>query len=143
MTPPGSEQSPPATVEDLHELAMALPGVTQGMSWGEMPSYLVVGKAFILHRSPAKDALDDETGLPLEDVILFRVTSPEDKAALVQGESPWFTTTHFDGYNTVLLRQAHVPQLTRDELAEVITDAWLARAPRRLAREWLDEHSPN
>lgn len=44
--------------------------------------------------------------------------------ALVEADGPFFTTPHWNG---------------RQELEEVITDAWLARAPRRLAKEWLAE----
>ena len=50
---------------------------------------------------------------------------------------PWFTTPHFDGYSAVLVRLSELGQVTRDELAEVVEDAWLARAPKRLAKEWL------
>ncbi len=60
-----------------------------------------------------------------------------DKDALVQAEGPFFTTPHFNGYRAVLLRERDLARVTRDELEEVITDAWLARAPKRLAREFL------
>ncbi|MEP6650172.1 MAG: hypothetical protein ABJA74_09690 [Lapillicoccus sp.] len=36
-----------------------------------------------------------------------------------------------------LVRLSKLGQVTRDELAEVVEDAWLARAPKRLAKEWL------
>ena len=60
-----------------------------------------------------------------------------DKEALVEGDGPWFTTPHFDGYNAVLLRRRDLGRLTRAELAEVITDAWSAKAPKRLVAEFF------
>ena len=59
-----------------------------------------------------------------------------DKATLVEDEdTPFFTVPHFDGSNAVLVQQARLGGLTRDELAEVLTDAWRSRAPARLVRE--------
>jgi hypothetical protein len=73
-------------------------------------------------------------------VIVFWVESEEAKQVLVDDEStPFFTTPHFDGHPSVLLRGAHVGRLTRDELAETVYDAWLARASRTAARRWLEE----
>lgn len=39
----------------------------------------------------------------------------------------------------MLVRESELGGITRDELAEVITDAWLARAPKREAAQWLAE----
>jgi hypothetical protein len=68
-------------------------------------------------------------------VIVFWVASEADKQALVSDEAaPLFTTSHFDGHPSVLLRAAHIGELTVDELAELVQDACLARAsPRRAA----------
>ena len=64
--------------------------------------------------------------------------SEADKQALVQDEtSPFFTTPHFNGHLSVLLRGSRIGELSRDELAEVVQDAWLARASPRRAAEWL------
>jgi len=122
---------------DLDELASALPEVEKSISWGDLPAYRVRGKSFVIFRGPRKDALD-EAGERLLDVVMFAVPGPEDKEALLAAGPPWFTTSHFDGYNAVLLRAANVGQLTRKELAEVVEDAWLAKAPKRLAKEWLE-----
>ena len=66
------------------------------------------------------------------------MASEEDKHALVQDEtSPFFTTPHFNGHLSVLLRASRIGELTRDELAEVVQDAWLARASKRRAAAWL------
>ncbi len=126
-----------ARLSDIDEVAMALPEVTQAIAWGDRPAYQVKGKSFVIFRGPRKDAVD-ETGDRLPDVVMFAVPGPEDKAAILDSGSPWFTTAHFDGYNAVLVREAHLGQLTRAELAEVIEDAWVAKAPKRLAKQWLE-----
>lgn len=127
-----------ARVQDVHEIAAALPDVTRDPPTGERPAYKVRDKTFVFFRGPRKDAADPDTGELYEDVMAFHCT-PEDKEALVGDESsPFFTTPHWNGYNAVLLRESRIDELTVDELREVITDAWIARAPKRLARELLD-----
>lgn len=129
-----------ATRNDLDQAAMSLPEVELGTSWGDRPTYKVHGKGFIIFRGPRPDAVD-EAGQRLEDVVVFSCADEQDKEALVADPStPFFTTDHFNGYNAVLLRQAHFAQLTREELTEVVTDAWLCKAPKRVARGWLTEH---
>ncbi len=103
--------------------------------------YAVRKKSFVFFRNPRPDAVDPETGERYADVIVFWVESEDDKRALVADSSnPFFTTPHFDGYAAVLVRAGRLDELTRAELAEVIADAWLCRAPKRLAAAWLDEH---
>jgi hypothetical protein len=73
-------------------------------------------------------------------VIVFWVPSEADKQALVQDDrSPFFTTPHFDGHVSVLLRASRIGELTRPELAEVVQDAWLSRASTARAAKWLSE----
>jgi hypothetical protein len=75
-------------------------------------------------------------------VIVFWVASEEDKQALVLDEStPFFTTPHFNGHLSVLLRGSRIKELERDELAEIIYDAWLCRAGKRAAAAWLAERN--
>jgi hypothetical protein len=75
---------------------------------------------------------------------VFWVPSEEDKQALVQDEAtPFFTTAHFDGHLSVLLRSSRLAELSRAELAEVVQDAWLSRASARRAANWLSEHAPD
>jgi len=75
------------------------------------------------------------------DIIVFWVPSEADKEALVRDEtSPFFTTAHFKGHPSVLLRAARISELTRQELAELIQDAWLSRASTRRAAAWLSAH---
>ena len=133
---PGSPRAP-VTRQDVEEIALALPEVTAGTSWGDRPSFTIRGKVFLLWRGPSKDAVDADTGELMDDVIAILVPSPEDKEALLQSGPPWFTTSHFDGYNHVLVRERDLHLLERPELAEVITDAWATRAPKRLVREHL------
>jgi hypothetical protein len=100
--------------------------------------YQVGGKSFVFFRNPRPDAFDPKTGERYADVIVFWVDSEADKEALVQDErSPFFTTPHFNGHLSVLVRGSRIGELTRDELAEVIQDAWLSRASPTRARAWL------
>jgi hypothetical protein len=100
--------------------------------------YQVGGKTFVFFRNPRPDAVDPDTGVRYDDVIVFWVESDAEKQALVQDPStPFFTTPHFNGHRSVLLRGSRIGELTRDELAEVVQDAWLARASRARARTWL------
>jgi hypothetical protein len=136
--------SRPASVADVHELAMAMPHVTQWAGEpGKPPIYQVGGKSFVFFRNPRPDAFDPDTGERYDDVIVFWVPDEADKRSLVEDpDSPFFTTPHFNGHLSVLLRGAHVPELSRAELAEVIQDAWLSRASRRRAAQWLDAREP-
>ncbi len=130
--------SRPARVEDVHELALAMPHVTVVYGTQENPVYQVGGKSFIFFRTPRPDAFDPETGERYADVIVFWVESEADKQALVQDEtSPFFTTAHFAGHPSVLLRASRIGELTRKELAELVQDAWLSRASARRAAVWL------
>jgi hypothetical protein len=129
-----------ATVEDVHELALAMPGAKRYQD-RERAVYQVSGRSFVFFRTPRPDAFDPETGERYDDVIVFWVESDEDKQALVLDEStPFFTTAHFDGHPSVLLRGSRIGELDRDELAEVVYDAWLARAGKRARAAWLAEH---
>jgi len=126
-----------ATVDDVHEFARGMPGATVTE---DPPVYQVSGRSFIFFRTPRPDAFDPDTGERYDDVIVFWVASDEDKQALVLDEStPFFTTPHFNGHASVLLRGSRIGELDRDELAEIIYDAWLARAGKRAAAKWLAE----
>jgi hypothetical protein len=134
----------PASVEDVHEIALGMPFVTVEHGSGDNPVYQVGGKSFVFFRTPRPDAVDSETGERYPDVIVFWVPSDEDKLALVQDETnPFFTTAHFNGHRSVLLRASRVGELTRQELAEVIQDAWLSRASPRRAATWLNAQPPS
>jgi hypothetical protein len=128
----------PATVEDVHRLAQAMPGVTRADD--SKVVYQVSRKSFVFFRNPRPDAVDPETGERYDDVIVFWVESEEAKRELLADESlPFFTTPHFDGHPSVLLRGCRVGELDVEELEEIVADAWLARAPKTKARRWLQE----
>jgi len=125
-------------VADVHDLAMRLPHVTVLHGPHGNPIYHVGGKSCVFFRTPRPDAADPITGERYPDVIMFWVESEAGKQALVQdGESPFFTTGHFDGHPSVLVRASRLGELTVRELAEVVQDAWLARASPRRAAAWL------
>jgi hypothetical protein len=127
-----------ARVGDVHELALGMPYVTVVHGPHGNPIYQVGGKSFVFFRSPRPDAVDPDTGERYPDVIVFWVPSEADKQALVQDQaSPFFTTPHFDGHSSVLVRAGRIGELTIQELTEVIQDAWLARASPARAAAWL------
>ena len=129
----------PATVADVHELAMGMPHVRCARGPKFNPVYEVGGKSFVFFRNPRPDAFDPETGERYDDVIVFWVADEADKRSLVEDrESPFFSTAHFDGHLSVLIRGEHLPKLSYAELAEVVQDAWLARASPRRAAKWLE-----
>ena len=132
-----------ARVEDVHELAMSMPYVTVVYGRIGNPIYQVGGKSFVFFRTPRPDATDPQTGERYPDVIVFWVPSESDKQALVQDEAaPFFTTSHFDGHPSVLLRASRVGELTRQELTETVQDAWLTQASPRRAAAWLSAQQP-
>jgi hypothetical protein len=98
----------------------------------------VHGRTFTFARAPRKDAVDPATGELYEDVLAFSCTAEDKEAMVSDPESPWFTTPHWNGYNAVLLLERDLGRLTVAELREVVTDAWLAKAPKRLARTFLE-----
>ena len=130
-----------ATMADLDELALALPQATKELSEGR-PAYKVHGKLFCLHRGRRPDALDPATGERLDDVLMFRVADLDVKELLLADERRiFFTTRHFDGYAAVLLRIPQLARLERDELEDLLAEAWLTRAQKRVAKAWLAEHA--
>lgn len=124
-------------MRDLDQLALALPGATKELSDDGRPSYLVNGKVFCFHRGPRPDAVD-ENGKRLEDVLMFRVDGAEEKElVLADPRGIFFTTPHWKGYPAVLMRIPSLKQLRKRELRDLVIDAWLTRAPKRVAKEWL------
>ena len=133
-----------ARPDDVDEICAALPDTELGTSWGDVPTWKVPrgdkGKGFVLYRPPGKTAIDPATGEPYDDLIVILTPTEVEKAALVEDEStPFFTIPHFDGYAAVLVQQSRLGEIDRDELAEIITDAWAAKAPARLVKEHLGD----
>ena len=126
---------------DLDELALAMPETTKDVSQDGRPSYHVHGKLFCCHRSRRRDAIDAQTGERLDDVLMFRVADVGTKELMVADDRGiFFTTPHFAGYAAVLLRIQDLHRLDRDELHDLVVEAWLTRAQKRLAKAWLAEH---
>src|SRR3954464_267340 len=107
-----------ATVAMVHDLALSMPGVPVKGA-GATPVYQVSRRSFVFFRNPRPDAFDPVTEERYDDVIVFWVADDTAKQALVEDEStPFFTTPHFDGHPSVLLRGSRVGELSADELAE-------------------------
>jgi hypothetical protein len=133
-----SARSRRARLQDVHDLALGMPHVTVYPGTEHKPVYQVGGKSFIFFRNPRPDAVDPQTFERYPDVIMFWVPSESDKLALVQDDaSPFFTTAHFDGHPSVLVRGSRLGELTLQELTEVVQDAWLSRASRARTEAWL------
>jgi hypothetical protein len=128
-----------ATMDDLDRLALELPETTKAVEDGR-PSYLVHGKWFCFHRKPRKDAVDPETGERLEDVLVFRVEDAGAKELqLRDARGLFFTTPHWNGFPAVLMRIRDLGGLDVEQLREVVEDAWLTKAQKRVAKKWLAE----
>ena len=126
-----------ARVSDVHEVARALPHV-ENTGRDDRPVYAVGGRSFVFFRGPRPDAFDPETGERYDDVIVFWVADEVDKVAMVEDpDTPYFTTPHFRGHPSVLLRASRIGELTRDEVAELVQDAWLSRVSRTRAKAFL------
>lgn len=135
----GRDPGRPADVAHVHALAAGMPHVTCVHGPAGNPVYQVGGKSFVFFRTPRPDAADPRTGERYDDVIMFWVVSETEKLALVDDPgTPFFTTPHFDGHPSVLIRAARLGEVSYDELAEIIADAWLSRASARRARQWLE-----
>jgi hypothetical protein len=134
-----ADGSRPATVDDIHEIARALPGVTV---IDDGPTvYQVSRRSFLFFRNPRPDAVDPDTGERYTDVIVFWVESELEKEAILADASlPFFTTPHFDGHSSVLVRGSQISELSRDELAGFVEGAWLSRAGLRAVANWIKEH---
>jgi len=131
------------TMADLDELVLALPQATKELSDDGRPAYFVHGKLFCCQRGRRRDAVDPDTGERLDDVLMFRVADLGVKELLLADERDvFFTTPHFDGYPAVLLRIPDLGRVDRGELHDLVAEAWLTRAQKRVAKAWLEEQGP-
>jgi hypothetical protein len=123
------------TWDDVGRMALALPDTTEERAWGNR-HWKVRGKGFVWERPLRKsdlDALGDDA--PEGPILGARVEHEVAKQAVLADPSGvFFTTPHFDGYPAVLVL---LDKIDLDGLDEVIVEAWLARAPKRLAAEYL------
>ena len=131
-----------ATMADLDGLALSLPQTAKALSADGRPEYLVHGKLFCCHRGRRKDAIDVQTGERLDDVLMFRVPDLDVKELLLADtRGVYFTTPHFDGYAAVLVRIAQLEHIDREELQDLVEEAWLTRAQKRVAKAWLADQA--
>ena len=127
-----------ATLRDVEQLAMAMPEVVKDEDDNGRPSYSVNGKVICWHRSPRPDALDPKSGERLSDVFVFRTTDLDVKdMTLSDDRGIFFTTPHWNGYPAVLIRIRDLKHLKKAELRDLVEEAWLSRAPKRVAKAWL------
>lgn len=125
-----------ATWDDVRRLALALPETSEGLAYGG--AAWSVRKKLVVWERPLRKAdlaaLGDAA--PSGPVLGAYVEHVGAKEALLATEPDvFFTTPHFDGQAIVLVR---LDSIGLDELEEVVVEAWLARAPARLARAYLD-----
>jgi hypothetical protein len=126
--------------DDVRRIALDLPETSEQSSRG-LASWRVRDKGFVWERplrSSDLRALGEDA--PTGPILGARVEHLGAKEALL-AENPnvYFTTPHFDGYPAILVR---LDTIAVDELDELIVEAWLSRAPKRLAKEYIDEHLP-
>jgi hypothetical protein len=125
-----------ATWDDVRRLALALPEASERVS-RESRQWRVKDKLFVWERPLRRadlEALGDDA--PDGPILGVRVEHLGAKEALLADDSGvFFTTPHFDGYPAVLVR---LDEIGIEELEEVTVEAWLARAPKRLAKAYLD-----
>src|SRR4029453_8553536 len=125
-----------ATWDDVRRLALALPQTVEGSGRGGMLSWSVKDKTFAWERPLRKgdlQALGDAA--PQGPILAARVPDLGAKEALL-ADNPdvYFTTPHFNGYPAVLVR---LERIAPPELEELLVEAWLSRAPKGLAPEYL------
>lgn len=134
-----------ATIDQVRRIALGFPGAVETESGYRMgPQWRVGAKGglFIWMRPLGKKDAEDVAalGLPAPDgeIVAVRVEDEGVKAALIASDPDvFFTIPHFDGYSAVLIR---LDRLDPDRLDELVTESWLLRAPKRVAKEWLAAH---
>lgn len=129
-----------ATWDDVRRIALALPESSEVSSRGRA-SWRVREKLFVWERPlrPKEvEALGEDA--PKGAILGARVEHLGAKEALLADDpAVFFTTPHFDGYPAILVL---LERIALDELEELIVEAWLARAPKRVAKQYIDSHMP-
>jgi hypothetical protein len=130
-----------ATWDDVSGIALALPETAEGTTFDNR-AWLVKGKSFVWRRPLNKADIrrwGTATPVPEGPILAAYVADLVEKDALVTEEPDlFFTIEHFNGFRAVLIR---LDAIDHDRLEDVITDAWLARAPKRLVSDFLAARS--
>jgi hypothetical protein len=131
------ESTPVASWDDVRRIALALPETSERLSHGHA-FWRVREKGFVWERPlrPADlRALGDEA--PSGPILGARVEHLIAKEALLADDPDvFFTTPHFDGYAAILVR---LERISLEELRELIVEAWLNRAPKRVAQRYVEQ----
>ncbi len=125
--------------DDVRAFAMAMPAATERRSNQDLRQWRIKDRMFVWERpllGTERAALGAAT--PDGPILGARVDFLETKDVLIGTEPEvFFTTPHLDGYPAILVR---LDRICRDRLQELVIDAWLARAPKRLAASYRAEH---
>jgi hypothetical protein len=127
-----------ANWDDVRRLALSLPETDERESRGNR-QWRVKDKLFVWER-PLRGSDLEALGeaAPVGPILGARVEHLVAKEALVADDSgDYFTTPHFDGYPAILVK---LDEISVPDLEEITVEAWLARAPKRLADAYLSEH---
>src|SRR5471032_2041322 len=129
-----------ASWDDVTRIALALPEASEDSSRG-MASWRVRDKMFVWERPlRPKELLELGSAAPTGPILGARVEHLGAKEALLADDpAVFFTTPHFTNYPAVLVR---LEMIEADELEELIVEAWLSRAPKRLAQQYIETHPP-
>ena len=126
-----------ATWDDVRRIALGLPETSERAS-RELCQWRVKDKLFVWER-PLRRSDVEALGADAPDgpILGARVEHLGAKEALLADDpGVFFTTPHFDGYPAILVR---LDRIGIEDLNEVVVEAWLARAPKRLAKTYVDE----
>jgi hypothetical protein len=125
-----------ATWDDVRRIALGLPETSERLSRG-LRQWSVKGRNFVwerpLRRADVEALGENAPDGPILGAQVEHVGAK--KALLADDPDVFFTTPHFDGYPAVLVR---LERVGLEELEELIVEAWLARAPKRLVQAYLD-----
>jgi hypothetical protein len=125
-----------ATWNDVRQIALKLPETEERASSDQIPQWRVKDKLFAWER-PLRRADLEALGDAAPDGPILAARVPDlgvKEAFLADDAQVYFTTPHFDGYPAILVR---LERITVPDLEELLVEAWLARAPKRLATGYL------
>jgi len=126
-----------ATWDQVRDVALALPETAERSSRDGVLEWRVKDKSFAWERPLRRGDLQ-ALGDAAPDGPILAVWLPdlgEKEALLAEDPDVYFTTPHFDGYRIILIR---LERIAAPELRELLADSWLQRAPKRLARVYID-----